>query len=220
MEKDAIKLNEVNKEDIKTIFNASYRKRAEVLQFGQTIANPNLVERPELIDTLDVLCDLYDEAEAVFDMTALDMHNLEGTELDFLEACEVDHLNTYNWAAPLTNDMDIKVYKTDSYMFFSVAVQDGYSDARAGYMIEFIFRFDTSYSPDDWAILLSELPSSSKSFSYDDYVFSFNMLGESGTFDVWHHLAKDNDIYDVYIGDYDDCVSWVNERKEELTLND
>jgi hypothetical protein len=51
MNKDVIKLSEVNKEDIKTIFNASYRKRAEVIQFGQTISNPNLLERPELIAT-------------------------------------------------------------------------------------------------------------------------------------------------------------------------
>lgn len=220
MRKDAIKLNEVNKEDIKTIFNASYRKRAEVLQFGQTIANPNLLERPELIDTLDILCDLYDEAEAVFDLTAFDMHNLEGTELEIIEDYEVDHLNTYNWSAPLTNDMDIKVYKTESYMFFSVAIHNGYGDARTGYMIEFIFKFDTSYIPDDWATLLSELPSSNKSLSYDDYEFSFNMFSESGSFDIWHRLAKDNDIYNVYIGDYDDCVNWVNERKEETTLND
>lgn len=220
MNKDAIKLNEVNKEDIKTIFNASYRKRAEVIQFGQTISNPNLLERPELIDTLEILCDLYDEAEAAFDVTAFDMHNLDGTELELLSGFEVNHINTYNWSAPLSNDMDIKIYKTDLYMFLAVAVQNGYSDARVGYMIEFIFKFDTSYSPDDWAILLSELPSSNKSFSYDDYEFSFDMFSESGTFTVWHQLAKDNDIYNEYIGDYDDCINWVNERKEELTLND
>lgn len=215
MKKDAIKLNKVNKEDIKAIFNASYRKRAEALQFGQTIANPNLRERPELIDTLDILCDLYDEAEAVFDLTAFDMHNLEGTELEIIEDYEVDHINTYNWSAPLTNDMDIKVYKTESYMFFSVAVHNGYGDARTGYMIEFIFKFDTSYSPDDWAILLSELPSSNKLFSYDDYMFDFDMFSESGVYNVRHLLAKDNESYGEYIGDYGDCVNWVNERKSE-----
>lgn len=214
------KLNELTWNELKTIFEASYRKRAEVIQFGQSIANPNLMERPELIDTLDLLSDLYDEAVEVYDLTAFGMHDLEGTNFEWLEEYEINHINTYNWSAPLTNDLDVRVYKVEKNLFLSVAVQNGWSDIRAGYMIEFLFKFDTSYSPDDWAILLSELPSSNKSFSYDDYVFSFDMFSEAGTFNVWHHLAKDNDIYDVYIGDYDDCINWVNERKEELTLND
>lgn len=214
------RLNKLTWNELKTIFEASYRKRDKVTQFGQSIENPNLMERPELIDTLDLLSDLYDEAVEVYDLTAFGMHDLEGTNFEWLEEYEIDAINTYNWSAPLTNDLDVKIYKVEKNLFLSVAVQNGWSDIRAGYMIEFLFKFDTSYSPDDWVILLSELPSSNKSFSYDDYVFSFNMLGESGTFDVWHRLAKDNDIYDVYIGDYDDCINWVNERKEELTLND
>lgn len=214
MKTEVTKLNEVNKEDVKAIFNASYRKRNEVIQFGQTIENPNLRERIDLIDTLDILCDLYDEAEVVYDLTAFEMHNLKGTELELLEELEVNHINTYNWSAPLTNDLDIKIYKTKSHMFFSVAVHNGYSDARCGYNIEFLFKFDTSYSPDDWALLLNELPSSNKSFDVDYYVFTFDMFNDYGIYNIWHRLGKDNDVYDFYVGDYDECVKWVEERKE------
>lgn len=214
------RLNELTWNELKTIFEASYRKRDKVIQFGQSIDNPNLMERPELIDTLDLLSDLYDEADKVYDLTAFGMHDLEGTDFEWLEEYEINAINTYNWSAPLTNDLDFRVYKVEKNLFLSVAVQNGWSDIRAGYMIEFLFKFDTSYSSDDWAILLSELPSSNKSFSIDDYSFGFDLFGESGVFNVWHNLAADNEQYDVCIGDYDDCVNWVNERKEELTLND
>lgn len=207
-------LNKVNSQDIKTIFNASYRKRSEVTQFGQVIPNPNLKERPDMIDTLDILCDLYDEAEVVYDLTAYNMHNLEGTNFEWLEDYELTANNSYNWSSPLTNDIDFRVYKVESHLFISVAVHNGYSDARCGYMVEFLYKFDTSYSPDDWAVIFSELPSSVNSFSIDDYIFSFDIFGEFGVYNVWHNLAQDNEEYDIYIGDYDDCVKWVEERKE------
>lgn len=214
------RLNELTWNELKTIFEASYRKRDKVLQFGQSIDNPNLMERPELIDTLDLLSDLYDEAEKVYDLTSFGMHNFEGTDFEWLEEYEIDAINTYNWSAPLSNDLDVKIYKVEKNLFLSVAVQNGWSDIRAGYMVEFLFKFDTSYSSYDWAILLSELPSSRSSFSIEDYSFSFDLFYEHGQYDVWHNLAADNEEYQIYIGDYDDCQKWVNERKEELTLND
>jgi hypothetical protein len=210
------KLNEINGTEIKTIFERSYREREEVSQFGQSIANPNLrnVDAPHLIDTLDLLTDLYNEADKVYDLTAFNMHSLEGTNFKWLEDYETSHINTYNWAAPLTNHLDIKVYKVEKDMFLQVAVHNGWSDARAGYMIEFMFKFDTSFSSDDWAILLSDMPSYCKSFQINDYHFSFDMFAESGTYNVYKFDGTD-EVYDIYIGDYDDCVKWLEERKEE-----
>ena len=47
-------LTEVNFTDIRNIFNASYRKRDKVTQFGQSINNPNLtnVEDPTNISCI------------------------------------------------------------------------------------------------------------------------------------------------------------------------
>jgi hypothetical protein len=208
-------LNEVDFNDIKTIFQRSYREREKVSQFGQSIDNPNLrnVKAPDLIDTLDLLSDLYSEADKVYDLTSFDMHSLKGTDFEWLEDYETSHINTYNWSAPLTNDLDIKVYKVEKDMFLQVAVHNGWSDARAGYMIEFMFKLDTSFSSDDWAILLSDMPSYCNSFQIDDYYFSFDMFAESGTYNVYKFDGTD-EVYDIYIGDYDDCVNWLEERKE------
>ena len=51
------KLNKVDYNDIKNIFNASYRKRDTVTQFGQSIPNPNHHNsiRVDLIDSLDII---------------------------------------------------------------------------------------------------------------------------------------------------------------------
>jgi hypothetical protein len=213
------KLNEINGTEIKTIFERSYREREKVSQFGQTIDNPNLrnVHAPDLIDTLDLLIDLYNEADKVYDLTAFDMHSLEGTNFEWLEDYKKMKgdfwFNTYNWSAPLTNDLDIKVYKVEKDMFLQVAVHNGWSDARAGYMIEFMFKFDTSYLSDDWSILLSELPSAMKSFDIDGYEFRYDFFSESGVYSVYKMDGTFEEAH-VYIGDYDDCVKWLEERKE------
>lgn len=208
-------LNEITETELKTIFEASYRKRDKVTQFGKTIDNPNLtnVDDPTLIDTLDLLRDLHSEALEVYDMTALDMHNLEGTNFEYIEDLkEVDYINTYNWAAPLSNDLDIKIYKDEDKMYLLTSVQNGYSDARCGYMIEFLFIIDTNYSSDDWTYLLSDLPSAYKSFTNSNgYSFDFNLFDEGGVYNVY----KDgHEEYDVYIGDYEDCESYTFEEEE------
>ena len=206
-------LNKVNSTDIKTIFNASYRKRSEVTQFGQSIPNPNLKERPDLIDTLDLLIDLYDEAIEVYDLTSYNMHCLEDTNFEWLEDYEVIAENTYNWSAPLTNHIDFRVYKVNDDLFLQIAVHNGWSDIRAGYMIEFLFKFDTNYSSEDWAVILSDLPSAYKSFEIEDYYFSFDIFAESGVYNV-SKLDGTDESWDNYIGNYDDCVKWIEERKE------
>jgi hypothetical protein len=212
-------LNTILPEELKAIFNASYRKREQVTQFGQVITNPNLrnAVAPDLIDTLDILIDLYDEAIEVWDLTAYNMHSLEGTNFEWLEVYEVSANNTYNWSSPLTNDLDFKVYKVNDDLFLQVAVHNGWSDARAGYMVEFLFKFDTNYSPDDWAVLMSDLPSYCKSFEIEDYYFSFDFLGESGVYNV-SKFDGTNEVYDIYIGDYEDCIKWIEERKEEANV--
>ena len=212
------KLSTITETELKTIFEASYRKREKVTQFGQTINNPNLtnVNDPTLIDTLDLLRELHSEALEVYDMTALNMHDLEGTELEWIEDLEeVEHINTYNWSAPLTNHLDIKIYKDENKMYLLTAVQNGYSDVRSGYMIEFLFVIDTKYSNDDWAVLLTELFSSYKSFKNSNgYYFSFNLFNESGKYDS---VTKGEQYeYDIYIGDYEDCEAYTFEEEAEV----
>ena len=211
-------LSEVNFADIKNIFNASYRKRDKVNQFGQSIDNPNLtnVDDPTLIDTLDILHDLYNECDKCYDMTACNMHDLEGTQFDWVEELEeTAHINTYNWSAPLTNDLDFKVYQSDDKTYILLSVQNGYSDARCGYMVEFLFTFNTSHIYDDWAILFSELPSAYKSFcTSNDYNFSYNIFNEGGMFDIYKSDGT-YDEYEVYIGNYDDCEAYANKLEAE-----
>ena len=175
------KLNKLDSYDIRNIFNASYRKREKVNQFGQAIDNPNLLERVHLIDTLDVLIDLYMEAEEVYDLTSFGMHDLSNTNFNWLEEYEVDAINTYNWSSPLTNDLDFRVYKVENNLFLSIAVQNGYSDIRSGYMIEFLFKFDLYYG-DGWYAIFCDLPSYISSFIIDDYSFEFNIFSEVGVY--------------------------------------
>ena len=211
-------LNKITDEDLQIIFNSSYRKREKVTQFGQTIDNPNLtnVNDPAFIDTLDVLRDLFDESLTCYDMTGYDMHDLQGTDFEWIQDLEeVDHVNTYNWSAPLTNDLDIKIYKDNEKMYFLTSVQNGYSDARCGYMVEFLFILDINYSSEDWAVLLSELPSSYKSFTTsNDYTFDLDIFKESGVFNISKNDGTYDD-YDVYVGDYNDCEKYANKIEEE-----
>ena len=213
-------LTEVNFADIRNIFNASYRKRDKVTQFGQSIDNPNLtnVNDPTLIDTLDLLHDLYDECDECYDMTACSMHDLEGTQFEWVhDLKETAHINTYNWSAPLTNDIDFKVYEDDK-TYILLSVQNGYSDARCGYMVEFLFTFDTSYSNDDWAILFNELPSANKSFmTSNDYSFNYNIFSEAGVYNIYKDKGTYYDEYDVYVGDYDECEEYANKLEAEET---
>jgi hypothetical protein len=187
----------------------------KVTQFGQTIDNPNLTnaEEPTSIDTLDLLRDLHSEAIKVYDMTALNMHDLDGTNFEHIQDLEeVNHINTYNWSSPLTNGLDIKIYQDSDRMYLLTSVQNGYSDMRCGYMIEFLFIIDANYSSEDWAVLLSELPSADKSFiNSNGYSFNFNLFNEGGVFNIY----KDgHDEYDVYIGDYEDCQAYTFEEEE------
>ena len=207
------KLNKVDSYDIRNIFNASYRKREKVNQFGQAINNPNLLERVHLIDTLDILIDLYMEAEEVYDLTSFGMHDLSNTNFDWLEEYEVDAINTFNWSSPLTNDIDFRVYKVENNLFLSIAVQNGYSDIRCGYMIEFLFKFDLYYS-DDWYTIFSEIPSYSSSFIIEEYSFDFNIFSEAGVYSIYK-LDGTYEEYDAYIGEYEDCEKYIETLKEE-----
>lgn len=212
------KLNAINSKDIKDIFNASYRKRDKVSQFGQTIDTPNLrnTQDPTLIDTLDILTDLYDEALEVYDMTSYPMHDLEGTNFSFIHDLEeIDHVNTYNWSAPLTNDLDFKIYKDNERIYFLLSVQNGYSDARCGYTVEFLFIFENHYSNEDWVVLFMELPSANKYFNIGDWGFDFNICYESGVFNV-HKLDKTFEEYEVYMGNYEDCEKYIQNIEVEL----
>lgn len=210
------KLNEVDANEIKTIFNASYRKRDKVSQFGQEIDNPNIhnANREDLIDTLEVLIDLYDESINTYDVTGLNMYQLEDTNFAYLDEFEISCNNTYNWSAPLTNDLDFRVYKVEHKMFIQVNVQSGYGDVRGGYMIGFLYEFDICESSADWTLIFGDLNSHYKSFTINEVTFDFSLLSESGVYNVYSE-SYDIDDCDIYIGDYEDCVKYVNDLKEQ-----
>ena len=108
-----------------------------------------------------------------------------------------------------------RLYKDNEKMYFLTSVQNGYSDARCGYMVEFLFILDINYSSEDWAVLLSELPSSYKSFTTsNDYTFDLDIFKESGVFNISKNDGTYDD-YDVYVGDYNDCEEYANKIEEE-----
>jgi len=208
-------LNEITTNELETIFNAVYRKRETVNQFGQQIKNPNLsnFEDDALFDTLDLLKHLSNESYDTFDLTGFDMYSNEVYDiLEYNFGCieEVAHINTYNWSAPVTNDLDFKVYKSDTNTILEVNVHNGYSDVRCGYGISFLFIFDLV---EDWIYLFEDV--SYKSFDLEGYSFDFSLFSESGVYSVYDHENNEDVEYDVYIGDLEDCKEYIANLKKE-----
>lgn len=205
-------LKPITSRQIENIFNKNYKSSSKVCQFGQSINNPNLNnENLDIISTLDILKDLYNEATNVYNLSKLDMHNLDGTNFEYLQDYETEHVNTYNWSAPITNDLDFKVFKINDKIYLDICVQNGYSDARCGYQIGFLFEFDNL---EHWYECFENIDAKYKSFDIDGFSFDFDIFNEGGTFNVYNE-SLDIDLYDVYIGDFNDCVNYI-ENKEYL----
>lgn len=208
-------LNEISTNELETIFNSAYRTREEVIQFGQKIKNPNLryIEDETLFDTLDLLKSLSNDSYDIFDLTGYNMYSEEVydiLEYNFGYVEEVAHINTYNWSAPVTNDLDFKVYKTETNTILEVNVQNGYSDVRSGYGISFLFIFDYV---EDWFYLFEDI--SFKSFELQGYSFDFSLFSESGVYNVYDINNNEHIEYDVYIGDIEDCKEYISNLKKE-----
>ena len=207
--------------DIATIFNNALRKREHVIQFGQSIPNPNLAyyNRPDIIDTLYILFDIYDnyDCSKVYDLTGFDMYALDIESI--FDVKEVAHDNTYNWSAPITNDLDYKVYtnRITKKGFIEVNVHNGYGDVRGGYNIAFLFEFTDLLYVDSFGlanILMDTGNNYHSRFTITgldeiEVGFTFDMFNEAGTFNVYAPMI-DHEDYDVYIGDYQDCITYAN----------
>jgi hypothetical protein len=206
-----------SKETLRETFNNTFRKKDNVLQFGQTIENPNKVKRVDTIDTLDLLINIMDMANNCYLLENNYMHDLEGTPLEFLNEYETDHGNTYNWSAPVSNDIDFKEYKFENTIFLSIEIQNGFGDIRGGYSMHLIFELD---GYDSWVDIFSESnPYDLCGFDVDGYSFTFDIFKEYGCYDIYSETENDTfDEYDVYVGDYDECVEYVKNLKLE-TVN-
>lgn len=222
-----IENQDLNATDIATIFNAALRKREHVIEFGQTIPNPNLANynRPDLIDTLKVLFDIYDnyDCSKVYDLTGFDMYALDIESI--FDVKEVAHDNTYNWSAPLTNDLDFKVYtnRIAKKGYIEVNIQNGYGDVRGGYSVSFLFEFTDLVYVDSFGlanVLMDTGVNYSSSFTITgldgiEVEFGFDMFYEAGTFNVYAPMIDFED-YEVYIGDYQDCITYANKLIQEF----
>lgn len=222
-----IEKHHVSKTDIATIYNNALRKREQVTQFGQSIPNPNLANynRPDLIDTLHILFDIYDnyDCSKVYDLTGFDMYALDIESI--FDVKEVAHDNTYNWSAPVTNDLDFKVYtnRITKKGFIEVNVHNGYGDVRGGYNIAFLFEFTDLVYVDSFGlanILMDAGNNYHSSFTITglegiDVEFTFYIFNEAGTFNVYAPMI-DHEQYDLYIGDYHDCITYANKLVQEF----
>lgn len=198
-------------------FNNTFRKKENVLQFGQIIENPNKVKRLDTIDTLDILIGIYNVANNCHLLENNYLHDLEGTPFEFLNRYEIHHGNTYNWSSPVSNDIDFKEYKVEDTIFLGVEVQNGFGDIRGGYSMHLIFELE-GYN--DWVDILSELSSDvCPGFYVDNYHFTFDIFKEYGSYDIYNDAeGEECDLCDVYVGDYDDCIEYVKNLKLE-TIN-
>lgn len=217
----------LNATDIATIFNNGLRKSEHVIQFGQSIPNPNLTyyNRPDIIDTLHILFDIYDnyDCSKVYDLTGFDMYALDIESI--FDVKEVAHDNTYNWTSPISNDLDYKVYtnRITKKGFIEVNVQNGYGDVRGGYNIAFLFEFTDLVYVDDFGLfqILTDMGDAYfSSFTITglegiDVQFTFDMFNEAGRYSVYSPTI-DHEDYDVYIGDYQDCITYANKTIQEF----
>jgi len=209
-----MKNNTITQNEMEKTFIGALRTRKEVRVFGQLQENTNFrnMDDVTLFDTLDILKELHSQANEVYDVVANDMydHDIINTLEELYGAEEVNHINTYNWSSPISNDLDFKVFNSDDSTFLYVNVQNGYGDIRSGYLLSFIFEFDLV---EDWIYLFEDI--SYKGFSIDNLSFEFSLFGESGVFDVYDHENSEDVEYDVYIGDFEDCKDYtVNYNKE------
>lgn len=217
-----IEKNEIDLNELETTFKSALMTRETVSQFGQKINNPNLVVDNLSIDTLSLLGDFYNECSRCYDLTGFDMYSEE--ILDFMEEIEQDeknHHNTYNWSSPLSNILDFKVFSDDyNKAYLVVNVQDGYSDARCGYLLQFMFEFDIN-TEFDALCMISEFENSRGYYSVEttkgEFIsFDYDMFSEGGCFNVYSD-ELDIDECDKYIGDECDIKEYcINELKVEL----
>ena len=160
-------------------------KGTEVRIFGQSCNYPNEVEI-DTIDTIDVLENLlpYEISNQFVIYNYLDNEEDKILRVSFEEYCEIEEYeeinadNTYNWGAPISNDMYFRIYESCNYegIIVELAVHK-YGDVRCNYTDECYLQFDSIYE------FHEVLSNSNKYFS----------------------ITKDNIEYFITINIFDEC---------------
>ena len=125
-------------------------KGTEVKIFGQNCNYPNEVE-VDTIDTIDILENLlpYEISNQFAIYNYLDEEEDEILQVPFEEYCLIEEYekinsdNTYNWGAPVSNDIYFRIYKSCNYdgIIIELAVHK-YGDIRCNYTDECYLQFD------------------------------------------------------------------------------
>ena len=206
---------EITTKDLSELIKEVFMSSDTVNQFGQTIPNPNLGDYPQdQINTFNVLTEISENFDT-YNLNQFGMY--EDSLINQLEETytEINHINTYNWSSPLTNELDFKVFQSDidcDQYFVIMNVHNGYSDVRTGYNLQIGFFIEQRFF--EWHSLFSELNSYNESFEIDGFCFDFTIFSEYECFNVYNP-DLDIDLYDVYIGDYNDCQEWIKNKEYE-----
>lgn len=126
-------------------------KGTEVKIFGQSCNYPNEVDA-DIIDTIDVLENLlpYEIANQFAVYNYLEEEDEEEIlQVSFEEYCEIEGYkgiksdNTYNWGAPVSNDINFRIYQSYNYegIIVELAIHK-YGDVRCNYTDECYLQFD------------------------------------------------------------------------------
>ena len=206
---------EISTKDLNELIKEIFMSHDTVNQFGQNIPNPNLGNHEEtLINTFNVIIEISQQIDT-YNLNQFGMY--EDSLIDLIEEnySEINHVNTYNWNSPLTNDLDFKIFQCDhdqDQYFVVMNVHNGYSDVRCGYNLQIGFFIEQKYF--EWVYLFHELDNSMGCFMIEDFCFDFDMFMEHGSYRVYNERL-DLDNYDVYIGDYNDCKEWIKNKEYE-----
>ena len=125
-------------------------KGTEVKIFGQNYNYPNEVGA-DTIDTIDILENLlpYEISNQFAIYNYLDEEEEEILQVPFEEYCLIEEYeetgadNTYNWNAPISNDINFKIYESCHYdgIIVELAVHK-YGDVRCNYTDECYLQFN------------------------------------------------------------------------------
>ena len=213
----------INNDSIEDVWNKIYGSQEKLTAIGlggHRVDNPNLKETPiNQISTLEVLKELAKDCEAVYNFSSFGMNSIYYEEdkrtfyLDDVYTKTSDMNNSYNWSSPLTNDINWNTFYIDDNgtMLVILNIQDGCSDVRTGYYMQIGLLYNSKY----WSFItkLANLEESTyKSFSIDDFSFSFNIFDEYGKYDIYNENLN-IEIESKYIGDVDDCKQWIKDKK-------
>jgi len=171
---------------------------ANVKIFGQPVTLDNEVD-DLTIDTIEVLESLTDYE--------IDPDTIESEGLEEL-LIEGKGDNTYNWSAPVSNDLDFRFYNSDWDDSVYVAIKaHRYGDVRGNYTDEVMLHFDNI------DCFYEAITETSKTFEFEvdghEYFGEVNILSE--TYEIFDNENGEY-VCNAY-GDLEDVIEKVKEEK-------